>query len=194
MASTMTLKDRLDIAAKDAEAAQEKITSGTLGREAFRQEVRNYTLAKFFLTEDEVRALGTEDILKLADESVEKLLRQNDKSVKLAEGSTTCTNQSSTDIKKVLLSLTLQRDGHCESRNTVQEVGGAVERINNPAMLAVCTFNRAAFFHQKAIVRTRTAQFTENNVFCFFIRLAHIIARAFKRNLQILYFAEITRQ
>ena len=101
MASTMTLKDRLDIAAKDAEAAQEKITSGTLGREAFRQEVRNYTLAKFFLTEDEVRALGTEDILKLADESVEKLLRQNDKSVKLAEGST--------DIKKVLLSLTLQR-------------------------------------------------------------------------------------
>ena len=109
MASTMTLKDRLDIAAKDAEAAQEKITSGTLGREAFRQEVRNYTLAKFFLTEDEVRALGTEDILKLADESVEKLLRQNDKSVKLAEGSTTCTNQSSTDIKKVLLSLTLQR-------------------------------------------------------------------------------------
>ena len=89
MASTMTLKDRLDIAAKDAEAAQEKITSGTLGREAFRQEVRNYTLAKFFLTEDEVRALGTEDILKLADESVEKLLRQNDKSVKLAEGSTT---------------------------------------------------------------------------------------------------------
>ena len=99
MASTMTLKDRLDIAAKDAEAAQEKITSGTLGREAFRQEVHNYTLAKFFLTEDEVRALGTEDILKLADESVEKL----------AEGSTTCTNQSSTDIKKVLLSLTLQR-------------------------------------------------------------------------------------
>ena len=73
MASTMTLKDRLDIAAKDAEAAQEKITSGTLGREAFRQEVRNYTLAKFFLTEDEVRALGTEDILKLADESVENV-------------------------------------------------------------------------------------------------------------------------
>ena len=109
MASTMTLKDRLDIAAKDAEAAQEKIASGTLGREAFRQEVRNYTLAKFFLTEDEVQALGTEDILKLADESVEKLLRQNDKSVKLAEGSTTCPNHSSTDIKKVLLSLTLQR-------------------------------------------------------------------------------------
>lgn len=33
----------------------------------------------------------------------------NDKSVRLAQGSTTCTNQSSTDIKKVLLSMTLQR-------------------------------------------------------------------------------------
>ncbi len=109
MSSTMTLKERIDIASKDAETAQGKLASGTLDREGFRREVRNYTLAKFFLTEDEVRAAGTEDILALANESVEKLLRQNDKSVKLSEGSTTCTDQSSTDIKKVLLSLTLQR-------------------------------------------------------------------------------------
>ena len=54
-----------------------------------------------------------ESSLNSADEdfrsSVEKMLRNADKSVKLAEGSTTCTNQSSTDIKKVLLSMTLQR-------------------------------------------------------------------------------------
>ncbi len=109
MTNTMTLKERLDIAAKDAEAALELLKSGTLDREGFRAQIRRFTLSKFFLTEDEVRAAGTEDILKLANESVEKLLRQNDKSVKLAEGSTTCTDQSSTDIKKVLLSLTLQR-------------------------------------------------------------------------------------
>ena len=109
MTNTTTLKERLDIAAKDAEAALELLKSGTLDREGFRAQIRRFTLSKFFLTEDEVRAAGTEDILKLANESVEKLLRQNDKSVKLAEGSTTCTDQSSTDIKKVLLSLTLQR-------------------------------------------------------------------------------------
>ncbi len=109
MTNTMTLKERLDIAAKDAEAALELLKSGTLDREGFRAQIRRFTLSKFFLTEDEVRAAGSEDILKLANESVEKLLRQNDKSVKLAEGSTTCTDQSSTDIKKVLLSLTLQR-------------------------------------------------------------------------------------
>ena len=109
MESKLTLKDRLDIAAADAQAALDLITGGELDRDGFREQVRRFTLAKFFLTEDEAQTAGTEDILKLANESVEKLLRQNDKSVKLAEGSTTCTNQSSTDIKKVLLSLTLQR-------------------------------------------------------------------------------------
>lgn len=109
MQATMTLKDRMDIAAEDAQAALDLLLSGTLDREGFRTQVRKFTLAKFFLTEEEAQASGTDEILKLANDSVEKLLRQNDKSVKLAEGSTTCTNQSSTDIKKVLLSLTLQR-------------------------------------------------------------------------------------
>lgn len=109
METTMTLKDRMDIAAADAQAALDLLLSGELDRGSFRTQVRKFTLAKFFLTEEETQAAGTEEILKLANDSVEKLLRQNDKSVKLAEGSTTCTNQSSTDIKKVLLSLTLQR-------------------------------------------------------------------------------------
>lgn len=109
METAMTLKDRMDIAAADAQVALDLLLGGELDREGFRAQVRKFTLAKFFLTEEEAQASGTEEILKLANDSVEKLLRQNDKSVKLAEGSTTCTNQSSTDIKKVLLSLTLQR-------------------------------------------------------------------------------------
>lgn len=109
MTEKMTLKERLDIAALDAQAALDKLLSGNLDRDAFRREVRAFTLAKFFLTEDECAEAGTEELLKLAEVSVEKMLRNADKSVKLAEGSTTCTNQSSTDIKKVLLSMTLQR-------------------------------------------------------------------------------------
>ena len=109
MMNKMTLKERLDIAALDADAALKRLIAGNLDRDAFRREVRAFTLAKFFLTEDEVAQAGTEELLKLAEISVEKMLRNADKSVKLAEGSTTCTNQSSTDIKKVLLSLTLQR-------------------------------------------------------------------------------------
>ena len=109
MAEKMTLKERLDIAALDADAAMQKLLSGDLDREGFRREIRVFTLAKFFLTEEEAVEAGTEELLRLAEVSVEKMLRNADKSVKLAEGSTTCTNQSSTDIKKVLLSMTLQR-------------------------------------------------------------------------------------
>ena len=109
MTAKMTLKERLDIAALDAQAALDKLLAGDLDKDGFRREVRAFTLAKFFLTEEECAEAGTEDLLKLADVSVEKLLRSEDKSVKLAEGSTTCTNQSSTEIKKVLLSMTLQR-------------------------------------------------------------------------------------
>ncbi len=110
MAVKMTLKERLDLAALDADAALKQLLEGELDREGFRREVRAFTLAKFFLTEEEAQAEGSEEILKLANASVEKMLRNADKSVKLAEGSTTCTNQSSTDIKKVLLSMTLQRE------------------------------------------------------------------------------------
>ena len=110
MAVKMTLKERLDLAALDADAALKQLLEGKLDREGFRREVRAFTLAKFFLTEVEAQAEGSEEILKLANASVEKMLRNADKSVKLAEGSTTCTNQSSTDIKKVLLSMTLQRE------------------------------------------------------------------------------------
>lgn len=105
----MTLKERLDIALADADEALDLIVNGNLDQGEFRAQVRRFTLAKFFLTEEEVAETGSEDLLKLADVSVEKMLRNADKSVKLAEGSTTCTNQSSTDIKKVLLSMTLQR-------------------------------------------------------------------------------------
>ena len=49
----MTLKERLDIAAGVADGALAKLQSGSLDREAFRQEVRVFTLAKFFLTEEE---------------------------------------------------------------------------------------------------------------------------------------------
>lgn len=106
MTMTQTLKQRLDIASAEAEEALSMLVSESLSREQFADTVRRFTLAKFFLTEEEC---PSDNIFCLAEISIEKLLSQNDKSVTLAQGSNTCTNQSSTDIKKVLLSLTLQR-------------------------------------------------------------------------------------
>ena len=101
-----TLKEQLDRAEVSAQDALAALTTPGLERDCFEQLVRRYTLCKFFL---EPADCPSDNIFELAEVSIEKLLRMNDKSVRLAQGSTTCTNQSSTDIKKVLLSMTLQR-------------------------------------------------------------------------------------
>lgn len=101
-----TLKAQLEAAEKRADAILEKLKSPATETDEFTRLVGEFVRCKFFLEPDECT---TDNILELANISVEKLLRVNDRSVKLAQGSNTCTNQSSTDIKKVLLSLTLQR-------------------------------------------------------------------------------------
>ena len=53
MTMTQTLKQRLDIASAEAEEALSMLVSGSLSREQFADIVRRFTLAKFFLTEEE---------------------------------------------------------------------------------------------------------------------------------------------
>lgn len=101
----MTLKEAIEEADARAEELLEDMKRPDATREEFRADVRAYTLAKFLLTEGEAE---NDVIFDLAEVSIEKMLRMNDNSVLLAIGSQTCTNQSSTDIKKVLLSLALQ--------------------------------------------------------------------------------------
>lgn len=102
-----TLKERMEENEAQAKEELERMKDPAISREEFGACVRRFTLCKFTLEEEECE--GIDDILALADISVEKLLRINDKSVRLMEGSNTCTNQSSTDVKKILLSMTLQR-------------------------------------------------------------------------------------
>ena len=47
----------------------------------------------------------------------------------------------------------LERDRDGEMRNAVQEVGGAVERIDDPGMGLVGAFALAAFLAEEAVVR-----------------------------------------
>lgn len=106
-----TLKEQLEEADARAQEALALLKDPSVTRDRFEELVRRYTLCKFFLEPGEC---GSDDIFTLAEASIEKLLRMNDQSVRLAQGSTTCTNQSSTDIKKVLLSMTLQRALGCK--------------------------------------------------------------------------------
>jgi len=101
-----TLKELVEQADRRASRIIDDMKRAGISREEFRFDVREYTLAKFLL--DPQEATG-DDIFELAEISIGKLLAMNDKSILLAVGSSTCTNQSSTDIKKVLLSLALQQ-------------------------------------------------------------------------------------
>lgn len=72
----------------------------------FDEAVHEYMRCKFLL---EPAECTTDDLLDLSEISIQKMLLENDRSVKLSQASATCTDQSSTDVKKVLLSLSLQR-------------------------------------------------------------------------------------
>jgi hypothetical protein len=69
----------------------------------------------------------------------------------------------------------LERDGDCELRNAVQEVGGPVERIDDPAMRAVGTLELLAFLAEEAVGRTRFQELVADDLFCLQIRLGHEI-------------------
>ena len=97
-----TLKQRIEAADERASRIVEELQNSALGENEFIDLVHEYVRCKFLLSPKEC---SSDDIFTLAEASIEKLLRINDRSVKLAQGSNTCTNQSSTDIKKVLLSL-----------------------------------------------------------------------------------------
>ena len=84
------------------------------------------------------------------------------------------------------------RDG--ELGNAVQEVGGAVERINDPAVRRVDAFDRAAFFHQKAVFGPRALQFLEQDGLGLAVGGRDEIGRALLRDLQMLDLAKVAAQ
>ena len=49
-------------------------------------------------------------------------------------------------------------------RNAVQEIGGAVERIDDPAMALVGAGARAAFLAEKAVARPRLGEFRAQTI------------------------------
>ena len=93
-----TLKEQLEEAEQHSKEVLDQLLDENTTRDEFRTLMKSYVGYRFFLEPEEMK---TDVILDLAEDSVEKLLSINDLSVTLSEGSQTCTNQSSTDIKKV---------------------------------------------------------------------------------------------
>src|SRR6266849_578836 len=84
-----------------------------------------------------------------------------------------------------------QRDGDCELRNAVQEIGGAVERVDDPAMGLVGTLGSSALLAEKAVAGARLGELRAQNFLGAPIRRRDEISRPLQRDLQPLDLAEV---
>ena len=76
-------------------------------------------------------------------------------------------------------------------RQAVQEVGGAVERIDVPAMARVGALDDAALLHDEAVAGARLFQRVAQDLLRLAVGGGDEVARALARDLQVLDLAEI---
>ena len=89
------------------------------------------------------------------------------------------------------LAVALQRDRDREHRDRVQEIGGAVERIDVPGVGLVRALDTAALLHHEAVAGAGLGQFLEQDLFRALVGEADEIAGTLGRDLQVLEFAQI---
>ncbi len=79
-------------------------------------------------------------------------------------------------------------------RDAVKEIGGAVERIDDPAVGAVRPLDLLALLAEEAVGRAGLHELLTDDPLGLAVRLRNVVGRAFQGNLQVLYFAEIACQ
>ena len=87
-----------------------------------------------------------------------------------------------------------QPDADRPVRNAVQEVGGAVERIDHPAPRPVLRARGAGFLHQEGVAGTRLVQFLAQRLLGAHVGLRDEVGRALHRDLQLLDLVEVAQQ
>jgi hypothetical protein len=85
-----------------------------------------------------------------------------------------------------------QRNRDRQMRNGVDEIGRAIDGVDNPAIGLVGAFDHAALFTQKAIAGARFAQLFKQDFFSLEISSGYKIGRALFCQLQIFNFTEIS--
>ncbi len=76
----------------------------------------------------------------------------------------------------------------------MQEVGGAVERIDDPGMGLVRSLDQAAFLAQEVIAGTGLGQFLHQHLLGLEVGGGDVVPRALLGDLQLGHLAEIARQ
>ena len=84
-----------------------------------------------------------------------------------------------------------ERDRDRKVRDAVEEIGGAVERIDDPAVRLVRAFMHAAFLAEEAVAGARLLEVVAQHPLGAAVRGGDEIARPLQRNLQMLDLAEV---
>ena len=92
------------------------------------------------------------------------------------------------------LRVALEGNGDGELRDAVQKVGGAVERIDQPAVRGVFTDADAVLLHDEAVLRPRLGQLGEDDLLGLAVGVGDEIGRAFDGNLQLLDLAKVAQK
>jgi hypothetical protein len=92
------------------------------------------------------------------------------------------------------LTFARQTDRDCELRDAVQEVGGAIERVDDPGMALVSTLAVAALLTEEAIARAGLVEVRIEHLLGPLVGEADEIGGALHRDLQVLDLAEVALQ
>ena len=94
-------------------------------------------------------------------------------------------------IPQFAISIALQADRNRELRDAVQEVGGAVERIDDPGVALVLAFAGAAFFADEAVTRARLGEVGVQHLLGAPVGHGDEIGRSLQRHLEMFDLAEV---
>ena len=103
-------------------------------------------------------------------------------------------DQSVSDFRIAVGLLVLDRDRDREMGHAVQEVGGAVERIDDPPRLVGIAGDFAAFLEQEAPVGPGVAKLVDKRLLGALVGHRHEVGRALAADLQLLDLAEVAAQ
>ncbi len=98
------------------------------------------------------------------------------------------------DFRGAVRQAPLQPDADRPVRHAVQEVGGSVQRVDDPAPGPVLRPGGAGFLHQEGVAGARLVQFLLQRLFGAQIGLGDEIGRAFDADLQLLDFGKVAQQ
>jgi hypothetical protein len=79
-------------------------------------------------------------------------------------------------------------------RDAMQEVGRAIQRIDDEARLALSSGNLARLFHQETPIGPGIFQLAKDRIFSLLVSLRHKIRWPLHRDLQLLNLAKVTPQ